>query len=446
MDIIDKSPINSAYLLLIAWLSIIIGFDGYDIVIYGATVPALIEEWGISGVTAGAIGSYTAMGTVIGAFIFGILADKIGRKKVILITISMFSGFTVLSGFATGPVFFGITRILAGLGLGGVMPNVIALSTEFSPKRVRSTIVSVIFCGYSLGALGAALISRSILPTAGWEPIYWIAGIPLLLIPILIKELPESINYLLNKGENEKIKEILAKFNPEFDKTANVKFEKAVAKQPGSPVTKLFEHKRAFSTIMFWISCFSAFVLIYALNTWLPSLMMQVGYDLSSSLVFTAVLQLGAIVGTIVFGPLVDKLGFKKVLVPLYIAGALGLVYIGFSKVEAIVYVLIFIIGAASFGSQNLINAFVSQYYPNEIRSTGVGTTMGFGRIGGIAAPAIIGFVLSMNLMPQYNFVGIGIAAAIGAIAVLFIQEKYADYNKIADKQASREEVRNIAE
>lgn len=185
MNVIDNSKISSFHVWLITWLFLVIAFDGYDVVVYGASVPSLIQEWGISDVTAGAIGSYTVIGTALGAVIFGMLSDKIGRKKIILLTTFLFSFFTMISGFATGPILFAIFRIIAGIGLGGVMPNVIALATEFSPKRVRSAIISFIFCGYSIGALTAALTSRSLLPTVGWEPVYWLAGIPLLFIPFL---------------------------------------------------------------------------------------------------------------------------------------------------------------------------------------------------------------------------------------------------------------------
>jgi MFS transporter, AAHS family, benzoate transport protein len=146
-------------------------------------------------------------------------------------------------------------------------------------------------------------------------------------------------------------------------------------------------------------------------------------------LIFVVVLQVGALIGTIVFGNLVDKMGFKKVLVPLFFAGAIGLGLIGFTKNIIIMYLLIAIIGAASIGVQNIMSASISQYYPSEIRSTAIGSTMAFGRIGGIIAPVIIGILLTMNLQPQFNFGAIGTAALFGGIALLFVQEKHATYS-----------------
>lgn len=427
---IDKSRFRFFHFSLIFWCFFIILMDGYDVVIYGSVVPALIDEWSISTVTAGAIGSYTAAGTALGAVIFGLLADKIGRKKVIMICTIMFSLFTALSTFAGGPVIFTIMRVIAGLGLGGVMPNVIALSTEYAPKKIRGAIVSFIFCGYSIGAIAAAMFSKSLLPELGWKPIFWIAATPLVFLPFLMKQLPESVNFLLSKGRDEDVRKILNRLNPEDKIAPDTVFAKPAKKVGGSPLVHLFKNKLAQSTIMFWISCFSCFVLIYAMNVWLPKLMIEAGYSLGNSLLFVVALNVGAILGTIVFGRLTDRLGFKKVMVPLYFFGAIALSAVGLTNNTLLAYVLIGIIGAASVGVQNISNAFVSQYYQPEVRSTGVGAAMAFGRIGGIFAPTFVGILLTMNLSAQMNFTLIGIAALLGGIAIIFVQEKYAYYRQ----------------
>lgn len=425
---IDRSRFSSFHISLVFWCFLIILVDGYDAVIYGSVVPSLIGEWSMTPVTAGTIGSYTAAGTALGAVIFGFLADKIGRKKVILFCTALFSLFTALSGFAEGPAAFTVLRIIAGLGLGGVMPNVISLTTEYAPKRIRSAMVSFVFCGYSIGAIIAALLSRSMLPAMGWKPIFWVAALPLLLLPFIAKAIPESVGFLLDKGKDKEINKIFSKFDPEYNMNGNIKFERTQAKEIGSPIVKLFEKKRAFSTVMFWISCFSCFVLIYTMSTWLPKLMIQAGYDLSSSLTFAAMMNVGAIIGTVIFGRLTDKWGFKKIMIPLYICGALALSAIGLTKNPLVAYILVGVIGAASVGVQNIGNAFVSQYYPPSMRSTGIGATMAFGRIGGILAPTFVGVLLMMNLPANMNFMVIAIAAIIGAIAILFVQERYSYY------------------
>ncbi|RFU65288.1 MFS transporter [Peribacillus glennii] len=428
-ETIDRSRFSFFHLSLMFWCFLIILVDGYDVVIYGSVVPSLIEEWSMSPVTAGAIGSYTVIGTALGAVLFGLLADRIGRKKVILFCTVLFSVFTPLSGLADGPVTFTVFRIIAGLGLGGVMPNVIALTTEYAPKRIRNVMVSFVFCGYSVGAIAAALVSRSILPSMGWKPIFWIAALPLLLLPFILKAIPESVSFLLDKGKDQEIKKILTKMDPSLQIGENTRFARRQSIEPGSPLVKLFEKKRALSTIMFWISCFSCFLLIYAMNTWLPKLMLQAGYSLGSSLIFVAMMNVGAIVGTIAFSRLTDKWGFKKVMIPLYICGAIALSAIGLTNNTLVAYLLIGVIGAASVGVQNISNAFVSQYYPPSMQSTGIGATMAFGRVGGIVAPTFVGILLTMNLPAEMNFTVIAIFAVLGAISIFFVQERYSYYH-----------------
>ncbi|PLT35101.1 aromatic acid/H+ symport family MFS transporter [Bacillus sp. V5-8f] len=433
-EIIDRSRFSSFHISLMIWSFLIILIDGYDVVIYGSVVPSLIEEWSMSPVTAGAIGSYTVIGTAVGAVFFGMIADRIGRKKVIVFCTILFSVFTPLSGLADGPVTFTVFRVIAGLGLGGVMPNVIALTTEYAPKRIRNVMVSFVFCGYSVGAIAAALVSKSILPSMGWKPIFWIAGLPLLLLPFIVKAIPESVSFLLDKGKDHEIKKILNKLNTKLELGANTGLiRNETLEKQSSPIIKLFEKKRAFSTIMFWISCFCCFLLIYAMNTWLPKLMLQAGYSLGSSLIFVAMMNVGAIVGTIAFSGLTDKWGFKKVMIPLYICGAIALSAIGLTKNTLVAYLLIGVIGAASVGVQNISNAFVSQYYPPSVRSTGIGATMAFGRVGGIVAPTFVGILLTMNLPAQMNFTVIAIFAVLGAISIFFVQERYAHYNNEAE-------------
>lgn len=226
------------------------------------------------------------------------------------------------------------------------------------------------------------------------------------------------------------MKKILAKVNPNATLSPEATLAKPSAKAPGSPLIKLFENKLALSTIMFWISCLSCFVLIYAMNVWLPKLMVEAGYSLSNSLLFVVALNMGAIVGTVIFGRLTDKWGFKKVMVPLYVGGAIALAAVGLTNNTIVAYVLIAIIGAASIGVQNISNAFVSQFYRPEVRSTGVGAAMAFDRTGGIFAPTFVGILLTMNLSAQMNFTLIGTAALVGGIAILFVQEKYTHYRQ----------------
>ncbi|AVD54578.1 MFS transporter (plasmid) [Priestia filamentosa] len=423
----EQSKLKSFHILLILWLFIILMFDGYDVVIYGATIPVLKESWGISDIIAGSIGSYTTIGTAIGAVLFGLYSDRFGRKRIIILTTLMFSIFTMLSGFAPNAIIFTICRVIAGFGFGGVMPNIASLISEYAPLKYRAAIISFIFCGYSVGAMVASFTGQALLADFGWRPVYWIGAIPLIFIPFALKMIPESLDYLLKNKQHDRIARVVNKIQPGAAATLDFTYQKATQEQK-SPISALFTKKFAVTTMMFWLACFCTFILMYSLNTWLPTLMLQAGYNLSSSLMFVVVLQMGSIVGTLILSNIIQKVGFKKVLISLYLVGAVCLALIGFSTNLYLAYFLIFLIGAATLGLQNMSNAFVAAYYPVNVRSAALGSTIAFGRIGSILAPTYVAVLLTMNLQPQFNFIAIGIAAVFGMIALLFVNDKHADY------------------
>ncbi len=407
----------------------VIIFDGYDIVVYGTVVPILIKEWHLSPVQAGALGSYGLFGMMFGAILLGILADAIGRKKVIVLSLFLFSLFTFLCGFSDNPTTFSYYRFLAGLGLGGIMPNVIALLTDYAPTRIRSMIVSIVLCGYSVGGMMAPLLGIFVMPSFGWESIFWFAGLPLLLLPLLLKLLPESSNHLIKKGKKDELLAILSKVSPETKFDRNAEIEEVKQENAKVPVMGLFKESRALSTVMFWITFFSCLLMIYGLNTWLPKLMMNAGYGLNSSLMFLITLQGGAIIGSLLIGRLCDKYGFKKMLIPLYALGAISLTLLGFGGNIVFIYVLVAIAGASTIGAQNLIQAYVSQYYPPYTRSTALGMASGIGRMGGMIGPILGGFLLASSLPIHLNFIAFAIPGLIAALALALVSGKEA-YDK----------------
>lgn len=423
-EIIANSKFNKFHLSLLAWCFFIILFDGYDLVVYGTVVPLLMEEWGLDTVKAGAIGSYGLFGMMFGAIFLGILADRIGRKKVTAISLIFFSLFTLLCGFTSSVLLFSVFRFLAGVGLGGIMPNVIALLTDYSPRKMRSMVVSIVLCGYSVGGMLAPVLGILIMPSLGWESIFWVAGIPLLFLPWMYKKLPESAVYLARKGRKEELFKNLQKVDPNFTYQGNEELAYVPEEDSKVPIVGLFKDKRGLSTIMFWTAFFSCLLMVYGLNTWLPKLMIEAGYGLNSSLGFLITLQGGAIVGTIIIARLCDKFGSKKMLVPMYASGAIALTLLGFGGSTVYIYVLVAIAGAATIGAQNIVQAYVSQYYPPNIRSTALGMASGIGRMGGMMGPLLGGFLLSISLQIEMNFIAFAIPGLIAAIALSFVSDK----------------------
>ncbi|HEY4549822.1 MAG TPA: aromatic acid/H+ symport family MFS transporter [Bacillus sp. (in: firmicutes)] len=426
-EIIANSKFNKFHLGLLIWSFFIIAFDGFDLVVYGTVVPVLIEEWNLTSVEAGAMGSYGLFGMMFGAIFFGTLADRIGRKNVIAITLILFSLFTFLCGFADTPTLFSTFRFLAGLGLGGIMPNVIALLTDYAPKSMRSMIVSIVLCGYSVGGILAPILGILIMPTLGWESIFWVAGLPLLALPLMYKQLPETASHLIRTGKKEELFATLSKVDPGATFNKNDEIVELQTTGTKVPLIGLFKEHRALSTIMFWMAFFSCLLMVYGLNTWLPKLMIEAGYALNSSLGFLIALQGGAIIGTLIMGRLCDKYGSKKILVPMYASGAIALTLLGFGGNMFVIYLFVAIAGAATIGSQNIVQAYVSQYYPANIRSTALGMASGIGRIGGMLGPILGGFLLSITLPIHMNFIAFAIPGLIAAIALALVPVKHAN-------------------
>jgi MFS transporter, AAHS family, benzoate transport protein len=422
--VIDESKFNRFQGSVLFWCAFIMIFDGYDLVVYGSVLPVLMKEWALTATQAGTLGSAALFGMMLGAFVFGPLADKMGRKSVILFCISLFSLFTGLIAMANGPLEFGIFRFIAGVGLGGIMPNTVALMTEYSPRSLKSVLVSLMFSGYSVGGMLAAGLAIILMGQFGWQSLFFVGILPLLLVPVMYKTLPESPRFLLIKNQTSKLDTILSKINRGYTRLENQVFEQ-LKEEAGAPVVQLFKNGRFLSTIMFWVSFFLCLLMIYGLNTWLPNLMTKAGLPVGSGLMFLLVLNLGAVFGATFGGWLADKWNPKPVLILFFVAAGVSLTLIGLLENIVILYILIGIAGASTIGTQIICNSYISQYYPTKMRSSGIGWALGVGRIGAIAGPMIGGMLFSKSLPYYQNFLVFAIPGIIGAIALLFVQEKY---------------------
>lgn len=423
--LVDEAKFTPFHWNVLFWCLLIIIFDGYDLVIYGVALPLLMQEWQLSAVQAGMLASTALFGMMFGAMSFGTLSDKIGRKKTIMICVALFSGFTFLGAFARDPIEFGVLRFLAGLGIGGVMPNVVALMTEYAPKRMRSTLVALMFSGYAIGGMTSALLGAWLVPQYGWEIMFYIGVIPLLIMPIIWKFLPESLMYLTTKKQTQSCYSIINQIAPEVKINSETKLVlNEVIAGDEAPLKALFQQGRAFSTFMFWVAFFMCLLMVYALGSWLPKLMIQAGYSLGASMIFLFALNIGGMVGAIGGGVLADRFHIKKVLTIMFMCGAAALILLGFNSPQMVLYTLIAVAGAATIGSQILLYTFVAQYYPTTVRSTGMGWASGVGRIGAIVGPVLTGALLTFELPHQMNFLAIAIPGVIAAIAIFLVNLK----------------------
>lgn len=325
-EIADHAKFNGFHGMVLFWCAIIIIFDGYDLAVAGIALPSIMKEMGVTPATAGYMVSSALFGMMFGAMFLGTIADKIGRRWAIVICIVLFSVFTAAAGMTHDPVTFSITRFLAGLGIGGVMPNVVAQMTEYSPRKMRSTLVTLMFSGYSVGGMLAAVLGKGLIETYGWSYVFYAAAVPVLIIPFVLMSLPESMAFLLKKGRIDELKKIVQRLEPSYTPSAGDSFElPSTQKVEGAPIGKLFQDGRGFSTAMFWIAFFMCLFMVYALSSWLTKLMAQAGYSLGSALTFVLVLNFGAMIGAIGGGWLADRFSIKKVVMCFFALAAVSI-------------------------------------------------------------------------------------------------------------------------
>lgn len=417
-SIIDNARFSRFHWLVMGLCALLLIFDGYDLFIYGVVLPSIMKEWGLSPLQAGALGSYALFGMMFGALAFGSLADRIGRKKGIAICFTLFSVATVINGFASNPTEFGICRFIAGLGCGGLMPNAVALMNEYAPKKIRSTLVALMFSGYSLGGMLSAGVGIYLLPRYGWESMFFVATVPLLLLPVIVYWLPESIGFLIRQGRLEQARALLKRLSPETPIDAEDKLQISAGKGKGASVLELFRHGLAVRTASIWVAFFCCLLMVYALSSWLPKLMAGAGYSLGSSLSFLLALNFGGMAGAILGGWLGDRLNLVKVMIGFFVTAAVSISLLGINSPMPVLYVLIFVAGATTIGTQILLYAGTAQLYGLSIRSTGLGWASGIGRNGAIVGPLLGGALMGIELPLQLNFLAFAVPGAIAALAM----------------------------
>ncbi|WP_373986930.1 MFS transporter [Duganella sp. BuS-21] len=419
--IADNARFNRFHASVLAWCAIIIICDGYDLAVAGIALPSIMKSMGVTAQNAGFMVSSALFGMMFGAIFLGTVADRIGRPRAIAICLVLFSVFTAAAGLTSDPYVFSAMRFLAGLGIGGVMPNVVAQMTEYSPRKIRSTMVTLMFSGYAVGGMLAALLGKGMIEAYGWQSVFLAAGLPVVLIPFILKSLPESMSFLIRQGRTAELKSILSQMDPGYQPMSNDRFAVA-AHAEGAPIGKLFQEGRGFSTVMFWVAFFMCLFMVYALSSWLAKLMAGAGYSLGSALTFVLVLNFGAVIGAVGGGWLADRFHIKYVLVGMYAMAAVSITLLGYKVPTELLYVLVGFAGASTIGTQIVTYAYAGQFYPAAVRSTGIGWASGVGRSGAILAPIVIGTLVGMALPLEHNFVAIAIPAVIATIAVSLIR------------------------
>ncbi|HKO69892.1 MAG TPA: MFS transporter [Bradyrhizobium sp.] len=422
-EFIDQQPVGRFQLKLLSLCAAVLFLDGFDTQAIGYVAPALAKEWGLTRAALGPVFSAGLFGLMIGALLFGPLADRVGRKKIIIFSTLAFGIGALVTAFVHDVSALLAIRFLTGLGLGGAMPNAVAMTSEFNPRRRRATMVMIMFCGFSVGAALGGLLAAALIPQFGWRSVFVVGGVaPLLLAPILALSLPESVRFLALTGRSDdSVSGLLGCINPKAAFAAGTQFMMHEPHLPGIPVLHLFRQGRTLVTLLLWVVFFMSLLDIYFLANWLPTVLNDLGSSVSASAAIGSMLQVGGVVGTFALGSIIDRFSFRALALVYFIAvfavGAIG----QFGHSIILVTVAIFAAGFCIIGGQIAANALAAAFYPTSVRATGVGWALGIGRIGSIVGPLVGGMLMTMKWSAASVFMAAAAAALCAALAAFWL-------------------------
>jgi MFS transporter, AAHS family, 4-hydroxybenzoate transporter len=418
--LIETRPIGPAQWTVIGLCALVAMLDGLDLQSIGLAAPAMGAQLHIAPQAFGVVFSAALAGLALGAFLLGPVADRVGRKRVLVAATFCFGVFTLATAYAGSLPELLTCRFLTGFGLGGAMPSFISLGSEYVPKTRRTAVVSLLWAGFPLGGVVGGLLGSRIIPAYGWQSVFLVGGVlPILLSMILTIALPESVSFLVATGTSrDRIGRTLRRIFPDVRITGETRFELVRESAPRATVFELFGSGRALGTLLLWASFFFAFMILVTNSAWSPILLRRVGIAAEQSALALALFNFGSLFGSAAAGMLLNRFGILRVLPPTLTLGALAYAMVGwsapsFGSVMMAEGLFGLLLGCASSG----LIALSAIYYPVAIRSTGVGWATGMGRLGSFVGPLVVGQMVGAQWDVPTVFAALGGSVLIGAVA-----------------------------
>jgi AAHS family 4-hydroxybenzoate transporter-like MFS transporter len=422
--IIDRSKFSPLQWWIMLLCFLVIAADGFDTVAVGYVGPVLAAKWGVSKLALGPLFSAALVGLAIGALVAGPFGDRIGRKRVLMGSVFFFGICTLASAYADSMIQLTILRLLTGLGLGAAMPNAVTLLSEYAPAKHRSLLVNLMFCGFTLGASTGGFAAAWMIPAFGWESVFILGGVVPIVLTVLLLTMPESISFMVEKGRPARdIAKILKRISKDFTESA-AGFMIPAHDTVGStaPLSVLFSKHYRLGTYLLWLTYFMGLLVYYVLTSWMPTLMREAGFTLKQAALMTALLSLGAGLGPLICGWLMDRMNSYRVVAVSYALAGCFVWAMGYSlgSVDALPW-LIFTTGVFLAGALTSMPVLASSYYPTAARASGVAWMFGIGRFGGVIGAFIGGPLLSAGFSIGHILALLAIPSFVAG-AALFVQ------------------------
>jgi len=422
-DVLEQPAMGRYRWGIYAFCGLLMALEGYDAYIVANLAPFIARTLQIPIPSMAFVFTGQAAGMAIGFYTIPVLADRIGRRGIVLVGSTLFGILTLLSTMVDTLGAFTVVRILAFGALGGTMPNIVALVTELMPDVRRGKLITWLFIGHGLGASVAGLIGPSFIAWHSWQSAFWAGGIALLLlVPLLYRYMPESCRYLITRDpQDPRIGLTLRRVDPTLNIPANTIFVTSEERTKGSPVIGLFRDGRAMMTLLLWVAMGGALCSVASFSAWLPSYLHVLGgLDPATATRMSSFSAFGAIIGPLLLTVMMRRIGMPaSLMMTLFISFFAMLMLTLVQQMPALGWVLGFAFGLLVIGSQAGLNALVASSYPSSIRSTGIGWAGGIGRITSMIGPGLGGAMLAAGWPALWIYSAIAAPLLVAAAAML---------------------------
>jgi len=418
---LDARPVSPYQWRLLLLLILLLVTDGYDAQVLGYVIPALAQDWGLEKAAFGPVFSANLLGLTVGSLAVTPLADRFGVRRVLLCCVLLYASLTLLMVFASSLDSLMLARFLCGIGMGGAMPSAMALMADYAPPRLRTLMVTLAACGFSLGGAAGGFVAAGFIDHYGWQAVFLAGGVaPLLLFPFLALFLPESLPRLLRDAPPyARLQRVTARLLPGWQVPA----ARIASDEPADSkltVVALFREGFARPTLLLWSTFFVSLILLYFMISWLPSLLQESGLALNQANLVTSLFLFAGTFGSVCLAWCADRMANKAhLLAGVLLGAALFSVLVGLNHDDPRWLVpSVFAAGFCIIGGQLTLNAFVSNFYPAQVRATGTGWALGVGRFGSILGPLLGSLLLTLHMPVEQIFFFCAVPALLGALLI----------------------------